>query len=162
MAIPNVDFVVFENSFELVVDLLAGYAFLEDDLQEAAAACAADHATVDELLNGGENLVDERIRAASIDFLRKLPMEIEQLCKLVDAAAFEFETHEGGDSLDFVEGVERIGLVADISSDNIPQEVSGQSSLPCIDERKALIQFIFRGLWKDDMLDLDLLFKSRQ
>ena len=71
LAVPNIDFIVFEDGFELVVDLLAFHAFLEDDLQEAAAACAAYHATVDEFRDGRENLVDERVRAAGIDLLRK-------------------------------------------------------------------------------------------
>ena len=89
-------------------------------------------------------------------------MIVEQLGELVDAAAFELETHQGGDALDFVEGVEGVGLVADVSADDVPQQVSGEPPLARVDQCKAFLQFFLRGFREDDMLDIELLVDARQ
>ena len=88
-------------------------------------------------------------------------MLIKQHRKGIDIAPLQFKAHQRSLALDLIQSIQGIGLVPDIPSDHIPQEVARQPALSRIDQCKPLIQLPVRIRVQVDLLYLQLLDQPR-
>ena len=69
-------------------------------------------------------------------------MLVEQMGKVINMAALQLKAHQCRETLDLVEGMEAIRLMANVAPYHIPEEVAGQAPLTGVDQHKALLQLL--------------------
>ena len=143
-AIPYVDICVREYRFQTGLKFFFRHAFASDYLQEPSTTSSADHAAIDQVINGIEDLVDQRIGAPAVYHNTEFPVSGQQLGECVYIASLQFKPHQRRRPLYLVEGIDRIWLIANIPADHIPKQISRKSALPRIDQTEPLIQFFHR------------------
>ena len=129
---------VHEHLVQAFFYLLSGDAFFQDDLKEATAAGTADEFSDDQFFDAAENLLDQCVAASGIDFFAQFPVVIQKAGEAVYIATFQFKTHQRCCLLDLFQGKKALRLVSDIASDNITEQVTGKSSLACVDQNKSV------------------------
>ena len=74
LALPDICSGIVEHVIQSLLQLFLRNVFLQDYLKESAASGAADHFSIDEVFDHGEDLVDAGVCASSIEFLGEFPV----------------------------------------------------------------------------------------
>ena len=88
-------------------------SLLTHHLQKSPAAGAAEHLPRQQIVASIKDLINQRVRAATIEQLAQLPVLRHQLRKRVHIPAFQFKPLECSVPLDLVQSINRVRLVPD-------------------------------------------------
>jgi len=147
LTVPHIHAAIAEDVQQRLAQGVFCDALFEDDLQEATAARAADHAAGEQVAARGEDLLDAGVGAVGVKAFGTGPLLIQKGGEGVDFAQLQLEFHQGCDAADAAQGVHSFGRAVQIAAHDLPEEIAGEAALAGVDQREAALQFTgsFRG-----------------